>query len=79
METLAVAFLRRLSLQTLKAETAAVRCEVPMAVASYLLNRKRRELLDLEQQREITIAIEAAIHMEPGDSQIHIETRPSAE
>ena len=76
VETLAVAFLRQLSLQTLKPETASARCEVPMAVANYLLNRKRRELLDLEQHREITIIIEAAVNMEPGDSQIHIETRP---
>ena len=77
VETLGVAFLRQLSLQTLKTEIAAARCEVPIPVASYLLNRKRRELLDIEQRRDITISVEGLAHMEPGDSRIHLEARSS--
>jgi len=78
VETLAVAFLRQLSLKTLKGDIAAARCQVPAPVAAYLLNRKRRELLDLEQRREINISIEGMIDMVPGQSEILLEPRPAA-
>ncbi|HDI60159.1 MAG TPA: Rne/Rng family ribonuclease [Desulfobacteraceae bacterium] len=75
VETLAVAFLRELSLKTLKGDIAAARCQVPVPVAHYLLNRKRRELLDLEQRRDISISIEGVAQMVPGQSDIHLEQR----
>jgi ribonuclease E len=78
VETLAVAFLRQLSLKTLKEDIGAVRCQVPVPVAHYLLNRKRRELLDLEQRRDISISIEGVAQMVPGQSDIQIEPRPAA-
>jgi len=43
---------------------------VPTSVADYLLNRKRKELTDLEEKRNLVIRIEADAHMVPGDSQI---------
>jgi ribonuclease E len=39
-------------------------------VADYLLNRKRKELTDLEEKRSLAIRIEADEQMVPGDSQI---------
>ncbi len=77
VETLAVAFLRQLSLKTIKGDIAAVRCQVPAPVAAYLLNRKRRELLDLEQSRDIAISIEGVAAMVPGQSEIALEPRPA--
>ena len=77
VETLAVAFLRQLSLKTLKEDIASARCQVPAPVAHYLLNRKRRELIDLEQRRDISISIEGVAQMVPGQSEIHLETRPA--
>ena len=65
-----------MSLKTFKGDVAAARCQVPVPVAHYLLNRKRRELLDLEQRRDISISIEGVEQMVPGQSDIHLEQRP---
>ena len=43
---------------------------VPASVADYLLNRKRKELTDLEEKRNLVIQIEADEHMVPGESEI---------
>lgn len=71
-EALGLAFLRKLSLDTLKDEIKAVRGRVPAPVADYLLNRKRQELLLLEQKHHVTIAIEADASMVPGESRIQV-------
>jgi len=46
---------------------------VPGDVASYLLNNKRNELLDLEVRRGVQIIIEGDLDMIPGDSRIECE------
>jgi len=69
-ETLGVAFLRKLSLESLKCDTKTIQGRVPPGVADYLLNRKRKELTDLEEKRGLAIRIEADAQMIPGDSQI---------
>jgi ribonuclease E len=69
-ETLGVAFLRKLSLESLKCDTKTIQGRVPPSVADYLLNRKRKELTDLEEKRSLAIRIEADEQMVPGDSQI---------
>ena len=71
--TLGVGFLRKLNLETLKPEISSVRGIVPMAVADYLLNKKRKELLDLELRREVSISIEGDALMVPGDERIIAE------
>jgi ribonuclease E len=72
-EALGTGFLRQLSLELLKPETKSARGVVPMAVADYVLNKKRRELLDLEQRRNVSIFIEGDVKMVPGESQIICE------
>jgi ribonuclease E len=62
-ETLGIGFLRKLSLETLKQKSKRVRGIVPVDVAEYLLNRKRRDLVDLEVRRDLRVEIE-------GDSDI---------
>ena len=69
-ETLGVAFLRKLSLESLKCDVKMLKGRVPASVADYLLNRKRRELTDLEEKRQLAIRIEADENMVPGESQI---------
>jgi ribonuclease E len=69
-ETLGIGFLRKLSLETLKQKSKRVRGLVPVDVAEYLLNRKRRELVDLEVRRDLRVEIEGARSMVPGDSDI---------
>ncbi|MBW2656364.1 MAG: hypothetical protein JRC59_01465 [Deltaproteobacteria bacterium] len=69
-ETLGIGFLRKLSLETLKEKTSRVKGIVPIDVAEYLLNKKRREIVDLEVRRELSVEIEGDRSMVPGDSEI---------
>jgi ribonuclease E len=69
-ETLGIAFLRKLSFETLKEDISSVKGIVPAEVADYVLNKKRKELLALEERRHLSIQIEGDMTMFPGDSQI---------
>jgi ribonuclease E len=72
-ETQGLSFLRKLNLETLKEETACVKGTVPADVADYLLNKKRKEILDLETRRNLSIRIEGSTAMLPGESEIASE------
>lgn len=72
-ETMGVGFLRKLSLETLKDKISSVKGIVPVEVASYLLNRKRKEILDLETRRGVSITIEGDSATTPGMSRIVCE------
>jgi ribonuclease E len=69
-ETLVLSFLRQLRLETLKADISSVKGVVPLEVAEYLLNKKRREILDLEERRNLSITIEGDSTMDPGENKI---------
>ncbi|MDZ7832206.1 MAG: Rne/Rng family ribonuclease [Desulfobacterales bacterium] len=73
VESLGLSFLRRLRLETLKTEITNAKGYVPPEVANYLLNRKKKEILDLEMRRDINITIGADKTMVPGDSRIEWE------
>jgi ribonuclease E len=73
-ETLGIGFLRKLSLETLKQEISTVKAIVPAEVADYLLNKKRKEIVELEHRRDLTIEIEGDSSMAPGESQIICNT-----
>ena len=73
VESLALGFLRRLRLETIKSGVITVKGYLPSEVATYLLNRKKREILDLEMRRKITVSIETDNNMLPGDSRIECE------
>jgi len=72
-EALGTSLLRQLSLELLKPDIKTATGVVPLSVADYILNKKRKELLDLEQRRQVTIFIEGDAKMVPGDSQITCE------
>jgi len=72
-ETLVLRFIRKLRLETLESDISSVKGLVPSDVAEYLLNKKRKEILDLELSRNINIAIEADRSMIPGESNIICE------
>jgi ribonuclease E len=42
-------------------------------VANYLLNKKRKEILDVEVERNLTITIQGEPVMQPGESRIVCE------
>jgi ribonuclease E len=77
-ETLAVGFLRKLSLETLKPGIAFVKVVVPLNVADYLLNKKRKEIAELEERRNLNVEIEGDQSMTPGDSQILYDDKKNA-
>ncbi len=73
IESLSLSFLRKLQLETLKHDIARVNGLVPVDVATYLLNNKRSELLDLENRRDLRITIAGDPSMIPGDTRIICE------
>ena len=73
IESLSLSFLRKLQLETLKHDISRVNGLVPVDVATYLLNNKRSELLDLENRRDLRITIAGDPSMIPGDTRIICE------
>jgi ribonuclease E len=69
-ERLALEFLRKLRSEILKDEVTRVKGIVPMNVADYLLNKKRKELLEVETRRNLTITIEGAPNLPADESHI---------
>ena len=74
-ETLVLSFLRKLRIETMKKNIAVVKGIVPVEVACYILNKKRKEILDLEQRRNLSITITGDTGMVPGDSNIICEKK----
>ncbi len=72
-ERLALEFLRRLRSEILKENITQVKGVVPSNVANYLLNKKRRDLLDVETRRNLSILIEDDPTMQPGENRIICE------
>jgi ribonuclease E len=77
-ETLGLSFLRKLQMETLKEGVTAVKGVVPLDVADYLLNKKRKDILNLEMRREISIKIEGSVSMLPRESEIICESEGGA-
>jgi len=69
-ETLGIGFLRKLSLEALKEKSHRVTGIVPVDVAEYLLNKKRREIVELEERHNISVEIEGDRSLVPGESRI---------
>jgi ribonuclease E len=73
VSTMGLAFLRKLSLETLRGTPTRAVGTVPVEVAEFLLNRKRRELLEIENRRSISIQIEGDPRMVPGECHLACE------
>ncbi len=73
VETLALRFLRQLQVDSLKEKHACIRALLPPDVAFYLLNKKRKEILEIESRRDCGILIEAQPDMVPGESRLLFE------
>ena len=72
-ETLGVSLLRKLSLGTLKDGISSVKAIVPIKVANYLLNKKHKEIFDIEARRNLSVEIKGDYTMVPGESNIIYE------
>jgi ribonuclease E len=73
VETLALRFLRKLQLDTLREKKSVVKAKLPTEVAAYLLNKKRKELLEIETRRECNIQIDTHAEMMPWESELIFE------
>ncbi len=70
VETQGLAFLRQLNLRTIKSEVKEAIGMIPNEVASYLLNKKREELSQIESKRKVLITIEGDPNMVSGENKI---------
>jgi len=70
VETQALVYLRRIQTAVLRKEVKRVECSLPVAVAQYLQNRKRSELVALEGRYEVVINIIGDPTMSPTDGQV---------
>ncbi len=69
-ETLAIGFLRKLHMEVMKNGVVQIKGVVPTDVADYILNKKRKELLDLEIRHEKSISIVGDAAMAPWENDI---------
>ena len=69
-EAMALRFLRKLKIEASRAGMKQVRGIVPKAVADYVLNRKRKEIADLEQRMGLSVHIEGDHTLPPDECHI---------
>ncbi|MEW6290002.1 MAG: Rne/Rng family ribonuclease [Thermodesulfobacteriota bacterium] len=70
VETMALAQLRRIQTGAIKKTTERITCRFPLAIAQYMLNQKRTDLVELEEKYNVAINIIADPDMNPTQSQI---------
>ncbi len=78
-ESLGLKFLRKLKLDTLKGDILQVTAQLPVSIATYLLNRKRKELFALEEKRDICITIIARDDLIPGQMEVAYDRKNKSE
>ena len=66
VESAAVSFLRRIWMGVSKGDVAQANGILPLEVAAYLQNRKRKELAELERRYGATINVQSDPSMPPG-------------
>ena len=78
-EAQAVAFLRKLQTGIAKGQIGLAEGEVPMDVATYLLNSRREELLLMERQHKLAIVIRGSNDLSPGQFELTFAKREKEE
>lgn len=79
VETLSVSLLRQISTQVTQCQVQEVRVVVPAEVGHFLLNKKRKDLLDLEEQYAIKIVVTGKESLGPEEIQVEYLKREAAE
>ncbi|MFH0845004.1 MAG: Rne/Rng family ribonuclease [Pseudomonadota bacterium] len=70
VESAAISFLRRIWIGLAKGDVIQVNGSLPLEVAAYLQNRKRRELAELENRYGATITIHVDSNLSPEDGKL---------
>ena len=64
IKSLSLSILRVVEEESLKERSSIVRARVPLSVAAYLLNEKRREVADIEERTKTHLVIVPAVELE---------------
>ena len=64
IESLALSIMRLIYEESSKDKTGEVRAIVPVSVATFLLNEKRKQLADIEARQEVSVVVVPVPHME---------------
>ncbi|TRO81118.1 Rne/Rng family ribonuclease [Desulfuromonas acetexigens] len=78
-EAQAVAFMRKLQTGIAKGQIGLAEGDVPMEVATYLLNSRREELLLMERQHKLAIVIRGCKDLKPGQFELTFAKREKEE
>jgi ribonuclease E len=78
VDTLSVNLLRQISTQVAQSQVQEVRALVPAEVGHFLLNKKRKDLLDLEEQYNIKIVVTGKENLGPEEIQVEYLKRGEA-
>jgi ribonuclease E len=70
VESLALSILRIIEEEAMKENTERIMAHLPVSVATFLLNEKRRAILDIESRQEVQILLLPNEHIETPDYQI---------
>jgi len=70
VESLALSILRIIEEEAMKENTERILAHLPVSVATFLLNEKRRAILDIESRQEVQILLLPNEHIETPDYQI---------
>ncbi len=70
VESLALSILRIIEEEAMKDSTERVIAHLPVSVATFLLNEKRRAILDMEERQEVEVLLLPNKHIETPDYQI---------
>ncbi|SDX45865.1 ribonuclease E [Allochromatium warmingii] len=70
VESLALSILRILEEEAMKDSTQRLQAQLPVSVATFLLNEKRRAILDIEQRQEVEILLIPNEHLHTPDYKI---------
>ncbi|SLM27905.1 Rne2 [Desulfamplus magnetovallimortis] len=78
IENTALAFMRQLNLKTIKGDIKSITATLPADVAEFLLNKKRKEMVEIETRRNISISIIGSPGMIRGEMKFSCEKEHTA-
>ncbi|SCZ58891.1 ribonuclease E, partial [Thiohalomonas denitrificans] len=64
VESLALSILRILEEEAMKEKTGKIQAQLPVDVATFLLNEKRSSIADIEQRQKVSVVLVPNIHLE---------------
>lgn len=70
VESLALSILRIIEEEAMKENTERIVAQLPVTVATFLLNEKRRSILDIESRQDVQVLLLPNEHLETPDYQI---------